>query len=187
MRADKISEEILVPYFSGQDNSTYDIHNNMFPENQDWNTLEFLLKTDEEILDGIKTIFSEINYNEKLLLLNFAKSIPEPRAVKRAPVFYKQRDKSKYSDVVDFIKKEYGEYIGKGLCRADLGKLDPPLAQALTNWLRNNELPSDLDLPSKTERKNEEMARFFAENEDAAAVAKKVVNRLTSVLYRTPI
>ncbi|MES1985895.1 MAG: FtsK/SpoIIIE domain-containing protein [Pseudomonadota bacterium] len=51
----------------------------------------------------------------------------------------------------EFIKRVYAPWLGKGLDRAALRKLDPALIQSLYNWLRKNEMPDDLNLPTKSE------------------------------------
>lgn len=52
---------------------------------------------------------------------------------------------------IDFIRREYAPYIGNGLTRAHLRRYDRTLYEALGNWLRKNELPDDLLLPTKVE------------------------------------
>lgn len=48
----------------------------------------------------------------------------------------------------------YGPWLGQGLTRADIRKLDPKLSVAITNWLSRpgNEWPADVDLPTKAEQ-----------------------------------
>jgi hypothetical protein len=52
----------------------------------------------------------------------------------------------------DFIKRNYAPWLGKGLTRADVRRLDRPLSTALDNWLRRNPMPDDLDLPTLKEQ-----------------------------------
>jgi hypothetical protein len=52
----------------------------------------------------------------------------------------------------DFIKRNYAEWLGKGITRADVRRLDKPLSTALDNWLRRNPMPDDLDLPTLKEQ-----------------------------------
>jgi hypothetical protein len=53
-----------------------------------------------------------------------------------------------------FVKRVYGPWLGQGLTRADIRKLDPKLSVAITNWLSRpgNEWPADVDLPTKAEQ-----------------------------------
>lgn len=54
----------------------------------------------------------------------------------------------------EFVKRVYGPWLGQGLTRADIRKLDPKLSVAITNWLSRpgNEWPADVDLPTKAEQ-----------------------------------
>ncbi len=53
-----------------------------------------------------------------------------------------------------FVKRVYGEWLGQGLTRAHIRKLDPKLAAAINNWLSQpgNEWPADVDLPTLKEQ-----------------------------------
>lgn len=51
-----------------------------------------------------------------------------------------------------FIKRVYFDLLeDKSLSRNQLRKMDMPLYTALANWLRKNDMPADLDLPTKSE------------------------------------
>lgn len=54
----------------------------------------------------------------------------------------------------EFVKRVYGPWLGQGLTRAEIRKLDPKLAVAIMNWLSRpgNEWPADVDLPTKAEQ-----------------------------------
>lgn len=51
-----------------------------------------------------------------------------------------------------FVKRVYGEWLGSGLDRAGLRKVDPALSQAIDNWSRRHEWPADVDLPTRGEQ-----------------------------------
>ena len=61
-----------------------------------------------------------------------------------------------------FIKRVYGEWLGKGLDRPTVRRLDPALGQALDNWLRKNDMPPDVDLPTAKERNAREIEQLRA-------------------------
>lgn len=61
-----------------------------------------------------------------------------------------------------FIKRVYGEWLGKGLDRPTVRRLDPSLGQALDNWLRKNDMPPDVDLPKAKERNAREIEQLRA-------------------------
>lgn len=47
------------------------------------------------------------------------------------------------------MQRVYGPWLGNGLLRAHVGKLDPELGVAIRNWLRRHPWPEDVDLPSQ--------------------------------------
>lgn len=59
------------------------------------------------------------------------------------------KDKQKGDTPVTFIQRHYAPWLGKGLSRPDIRRLDPQLYMALANWLRGNPLPEGFDLPTK--------------------------------------
>ena len=63
----------------------------------------------------------------------------------------------------DFIKRNYAPWLGKGLTRADVRRLDKPLSTALDNWLRRNPMPDDLDLPTLKEQNSRWIERIEKE------------------------
>ena len=52
------------------------------------------------------------------------------------------------------MQRVYGQWLGQGLTRAHVNRLDPKLAAAIYNWLSrpNNVWPPDVDLPTKSEQ-----------------------------------
>ncbi|MBV8979138.1 MAG: hypothetical protein JOZ13_17340 [Alphaproteobacteria bacterium] len=67
----------------------------------------------------------------------------------KAPALWKN-DKEKGDTPPNFIRRHYSPWI-PGLSRGELRKLDPDLYQALYNWLKRNEMPDDLDLPTRAQ------------------------------------
>ncbi|MFZ5746916.1 MAG: hypothetical protein ACOY45_04575 [Pseudomonadota bacterium] len=57
-----------------------------------------------------------------------------------------------------FIKRVYEPWLGKGLTKAHVRKLDDPLMQAFYLWQREHPMPEDLDLPTKKEWVDREVA-----------------------------
>jgi hypothetical protein len=58
--------------------------------------------------------------------------------------------KDRTESPIDFIRRDYSPWLGKGLTRADIRRLDKSLYAALTNWLsEHKKLPEDVDLPTK--------------------------------------
>lgn len=63
----------------------------------------------------------------------------------------------------DFIKRHYEPWLGKGLTRPDIKRLDAQLYGALNNWLRHNEMPADFDLPTLKEKNDRWVERVQSE------------------------
>jgi hypothetical protein len=74
----------------------------------------------------------------------------------RPPAWWLERQ-SKDESPIDFIRREWGEWLGHGLTKAHL-RADMSLYQALKHWLRKNEMPPDVDLPSKQEMTDRKLA-----------------------------
>jgi hypothetical protein len=73
-----------------------------------------------------------------------------------APARWLQRNDRDESPI-DFIRREYAAWLGS-ISRANLRSLDMSLYDALKHWLRNNQLPADIDLPTKREMIDREVA-----------------------------
>jgi len=90
----------------------------------------------------------------------------------------------------DFIRRVYGEWLGKGFTRATLRHLDPPLARAVDNWLRTNEMPADIDLPTLKEQNTRWVDRVEREGiaavlpEGSAELALREGRRLATAKHR---
>lgn len=59
----------------------------------------------------------------------------------------------------EFVQRVYGEWLGHGLTRAHIRKLDPVLSKAIDNWLSKpeNQWPTDIDLPTKAEQNTRDL------------------------------
>jgi hypothetical protein len=79
-----------------------------------------------------------------------------------APTAWKD-DKQPGETPPAFIKRVYGEWLGKGLDRAHIRNLDRPLYVALDNWLRQHDMPLDVDLPTRKEQNSRWVERIEAE------------------------
>jgi hypothetical protein len=73
-----------------------------------------------------------------------------------------------------FIKRHYEPWLGKGLARPDIKRLDKGLYDSLNNWLRHNEMPADVDLPTLKE-KNDRWAERLAPGGDLVGSARDIV------------
>lgn len=75
----------------------------------------------------------------------------------KAPELYKSR-KARSETPVDFIRRVYGPLIGAGFGKHHISRLDLGLYGALKHWLRNNKMPADLPLPTKSELLSQQIA-----------------------------
>lgn len=78
----------------------------------------------------------------------------------------------------DFIRRVYGPWLGNGLTRAHIRDLDPPLATGLDNWLRRNEMPNDIDLPTATEWITRRLERLQADPDKPTTMTLSEARRL---------
>lgn len=102
-------------------------------------------------------------------------------------------DKLKGEKPPDFIKRVYGpdglnvlREDGTGLTQAALKQLDEHLYRALHNWLRNNDLPTDVPLPTKSEAISSEAARLglVVDGEGDPAESERVTRLLRTLERR---
>ena len=63
----------------------------------------------------------------------------------------------------EFVKRVYGDWLGKGLDRAHIRNLDHSLSTAIDNWSRKNEWPEDIDLPTRSEQNRRVVERLRAQ------------------------
>jgi hypothetical protein len=68
-----------------------------------------------------------------------------------------------------FIARVYKPWLGK-ITRVQIGKLDARLYEALNFWLRSNEMPPELDLPTVEEANDRWVRRILSG--DSAAIAE---------------
>ena len=100
----------------------------------------------------------------KAMLPRLAPLAPDKPVPDEAPELWARRDLNRRETAPQFIKRVYGEWIGHGLARKDLARLDEELYRALSVWL--NRHPEDEMarlLPSQSEQLDELIERLSAE------------------------
>jgi len=85
---------------------------------------------------------------------------------------------------VDFIRRAYRPWLGNGLTRAHIRDLDPSLSTALDNWLRKNDMPGDLDLPTVSEALTRRLAELQADPEKPTTMTLSEARRLVDTERR---
>lgn len=91
-----------------------------------------------------------------------------------------------------FVQRVYGEWLGHGLTRAHIRKLDSKLYDAINNWLSRpgNEWPADVDLPTLKELNDRWADRVQKEgfapalSEGESGFALREIDRLRGVIQR---
>ena len=110
----------------------------------------------KSVSDCVREIFPELQ-----LFAGIDISLP-----KKAPALW-TKDRQPGESPPEFIKRHYAPWLGKGLTRPHVKRLDPQLYTALSNWLRHNEFPEDLDLPTLKERNDRWVDLIQKQGQDA--------------------
>jgi hypothetical protein len=94
----------------------------------------------------IREILEDVGFGGLLPLAKPAKRVDDLPT--EAPSLWLKRV-NRHESPADFIKREYAPWISRGFTQAHILHLDKPLYTALHKWFRTNELPADLDLPTR--------------------------------------
>ncbi|MDQ0462963.1 hypothetical protein QO010_000711 [Caulobacter ginsengisoli] len=104
------------------------------------------------------------------------KSVSVERQVPKEPPALWLVDREGKETPIEFIRRHYTPWLGKGLHRGDIRRLDRPLYNALGNYLANHPMPDDIDLPTLQEYNDRWVTRVLkggeARPENAAEMAK---------------
>jgi hypothetical protein len=125
-------------------------------------SLDKLLNSANELMKQEPTLDrAAFEYLRRLRVkVRFAISAASPKQPgtlpKQAPVMWENREKKDESPVT-FIKREYAQWLGKGICRADIRRLDKKLYEALYAWIGKSGGMPDIGLPSKKELNDEKL------------------------------
>lgn len=103
------------------------------------------------VLENIAEIFQNATEAEtQALFLAWQVMTSEPLPEEPPELFAdRPAQGSKREHVLDFIKRVYGPFLGRGLSKSDLRKLDPQLYRAYWNFVSRNGEPEGLILPGK--------------------------------------
>lgn len=109
---------------------------------------------------GLDQLLSQVG----LALTEGAKTEPErseadpDRLPDHAPMLYMDRT-SRGQTIVEFMRAVWLPWIQSGLLtRPDLRRLDPQAYMAMANWLRRQEWPADLPIPTKSQTVTAELS-----------------------------
>ncbi len=99
-----------------------------------------------------------------------------PPLPKKAPALW-AKDRLKGDTPVSFFKRVYEPWVGQ-MTRKDVGRLDHAWYAALSNWLRRNEIPADVDLPTIAEMNDRRLEQLFAGRENELGGGRAMVKQL---------
>ena len=100
----------------------------------------------------------------RALAVSTRSSEPPPAAPDKAPELWAQRDLNLRENAAQFIRRVYAPWLGKGLARKDLSRLDDDVYRALAVWLSRH--PDDEIarlLPTQSDQLDRLVDRLSAE------------------------
>ena len=140
---------------------------------------EYVVENPGQVISPlIRKIFPELS------IFEITERNPPPEA---APLKWSSENRLRINGELEsppaFIERVYAPWLGKGLTRADVRRVDDALVQALYTWLRSgNQLPDNFDLPSKPESNT----RDLGGNSElvGASFTEREARRLLQAAYR---
>jgi len=99
---------------------------------------------------------------QRLLAIYPPEQAPPPPALpEKAPELWVERDLNRRENAPQFIRRVYAPWLGKGLARKDISRLDGDLYKALSVWLsRHKDDEIAQLLPSQSDRIDELIERL---------------------------
>lgn len=95
-----------------------------------------------------------------------------------APPVPERKYVPRQDEIIPFLREVWGEWLAGGyLERQTLYDHDPTAYSALSNWLRNNELPDDMDIPSNREVNDRELENEWFHRDDVPRIASAIARR----------
>lgn len=82
------------------------------------------------------------------------------RLPKTPPETWLDRDKDDMESPAEFTRRVYGRWIGRGLQRRDISRLDPPLYRALAVWVHRHPEDDVSELVANTDNVDAQVAKL---------------------------
>lgn len=136
---------------------------------------------DEEV--ALLKAFNSLDTNNKRLVEAFTKSLMRPPLPETAPKEYSKR-KDRSESPVDFIRRVYATWLATGIPRPHLKKIDGKLYVGLQNWLRQNELPSDVNLPKRSDEFDDIADHLIENGVDLSEAGLKLLSLSQGLMSR---
>lgn len=136
---------------------------------------DYLLDTSQRILNRLANLSwtngRKLNATERIAILRTAISILEhdlgikdpPKLPSTAPTYWADRNPEGAMNPAEFTRAIYGRWIGNGLTRQQLRKLDYPLYRALSVWESRHPDDRIKELPTITEVVDRKIAALSKE------------------------
>ena len=126
--------------------------------------------------DGL-SLEERVNYLKDIrMLATLGIETIVPKIPDVAPALWKERGKENYHmSPCDFVLLHYPS-LGFGLSQSDLGRLDPPLLEALKNWKRKYGWPDGFTVPTQKQI-NDELLRELGFAESQSAIRLRNIKR----------
>lgn len=81
-------------------------------------------------------------------------------------------------EIIPFLREVWSDWLAGGhLQRQILHDNDPDAYSALSNWLRNNKLPDDMDIPTNREVTDRELENEWFHRDDVPRIASAMARR----------
>ncbi|MDR3487394.1 MAG: hypothetical protein P4M05_21120 [Bradyrhizobium sp.] len=136
-----------------------------------------------EILSQVKMLQIELQF---AFASDMTEHLTQHNVPEVAPELWLNRQDERKENPWQFIERAYSDYLGKGLSRPDIRRLDPSLYQAFSNWKSNGgELPDNFDelLPGRKKMNSIKM-QMAGMSRDLISPEAKEVLRLYHVLMK---
>lgn len=141
---------------------------------QDWPSLNQGGFVDENYINSqIAEVLKGLPREKRTLVFAFAEALKEPDLPAKAPELYANRERRSENPAA-FIERVYAEFMEEGMPRAHLRRIDPKLYEALSNWLRKNELPEGVTLCKQVAHYDEVAERVLSAEPDAIDAISKL-------------
>jgi hypothetical protein len=123
------------------------------------NELVELVENEDSISSADKSTLKKLQTRIQFAITAGASATPALSIPQLAPAKWLER-KNKDETPLDFIRRGYAPWLGKGLSKPDIRRLDRSLYLAIYTWTRaGGVIPPDFDLPTRKQVNDAELKR----------------------------
>ncbi len=139
----------------------------------------------KDIREEFDAALAALTYDKQELVLAIAHALIEQKFPERAPELYAER-KSRKENPAEFIRRVYPHATHSDLPQNQIKRLDPQLYQSLNAWLKRNEAPDDLRIPTIPELYDKLFDRFLANTNNAQIISRRLMSVAAALVQRSP-